>query len=135
MVMKLRGLSEDERQMLMLVLEPGVKPSKKSSKKSAGGGGGGTKSRHASSLGQQIQKRQRRTAADESDDDNRFDGAGAQAAREEFLSDSSGVRCQFTRADGKLCLLLPDHNIHHMKTANEYHEFQPAQQAAATSGD
>lgn len=38
MVMKLRGLSEDERQMLMLVLEPGTKPSKKSSKKSVGGG-------------------------------------------------------------------------------------------------
>lgn len=53
---------------------------------------------------------------------------------EDGILSSGGNRCEFIRADNKPCHLLPDHNIHHMKTANEYHEFQPAEQAAATSG-
>lgn len=105
---------------------------KKSSKKSAGGGGGG-KSKHASSLGQQIQKRQRRTTADGSDDDNRFDGAGAQAARAEFL----GERCTVLRGDlgGTTCGLLPDHNVHHLESVRGYHPFVSTAQAAESSSN
>lgn len=37
--------------------------------------------------------------------------------------DDDTIRCQFTRADNRPCHLLPDHNIHHLESAAEYHPF------------
>lgn len=52
LAVKLRGLTDHQREQFSVALGP-AKPSKKSSKKSVGRGGG--KSKHASSLQQQIQ--------------------------------------------------------------------------------
>lgn len=38
--------------------------------------------------------------------------------------DPDAERCTFPRDGGKVCFLLPDHNIHHMKSAQGFHPFQ-----------
>lgn len=114
----LRRFTEPERALLIEQLSD--KPQKKPGKK--GVGKSASKSARASSLQQQISGRAQsaiRPSTEVTDDNG---------------SNSSDVRCQFTRADGRPCHLLPDHNIHHLATANEFHEFQPPQQAQAAVG-
>lgn len=131
LVEQLHALEPDERNFILDLLvpepEPVSKPQKKSSKKAAGKGGG--KSKHASSLAEKVGGTLASIA--------KTAGGSDDNARKviDTMDAGSSPRCQFTRYDGKLCLLLPDHNIHHLATHPEYHEFQPAEQAAATSGD
>lgn len=44
--------------------------------------------------------------------------------------DPEAERCTFVRGDRKVCYLLSDHNVHHMKTHPEYHEFESGKSAA-----
>lgn len=104
----LRRMSDGDRQMFIDGLAGKSSSQKKSSKKSAGGGGGGRKSKHASSLQQQIQ-----------------------TARPSLDGGVSKMRCAMGN-----CGEYADSNVHHLTTHPVYHEFvQPAEQAAATSGD
>lgn len=117
----LRALGDTDREKLIEAMSDN--PQKKAGKKSADGGGG-RKSKHASSLASAIKG----TAGDVTvpltgvEAKTSVGQLGVKIEEDGVLS-SGGGRCQFVRADGKLCLLLPDHNIHHMTTAREYHEF------------
>lgn len=104
--------------------EPAQKPAKKkSSKKSAGGGGG--RSSRGESLKQQISNRAqsatRPSAAPITDSDNNDDG--------------NAPRCQAKRSDGRICMLLPDHNIHHLTTVVDHHPFVSTAQTAEPSSN
>lgn len=112
----LRAMNDGEREMLVESLSP--QPQKKSSKKAAGSG----KSKRAAELGDTIRSRTQQKPTTMTSDIDIF----------------SDERCQFIRADGKPCKLLPDHNIHHLATANEYHPFvssaQPVTNPSSASG-
>lgn len=122
------NLSEEEYMLFLDMVDPLPEPvqkptKKKSSKKSAGGGG--RKSTRSESLKQQISGRGQSLVQPSA------------TATTDDTDDSTHTRCQFIRADGKLCFLLPDHNIHHLPTAMEYHGFvvgkSDAQSAVAGS--
>lgn len=148
-VFGLRSASEDERMVLMTALEPNTKPSqKKSSKKTArvppdarciGYPPGSVsicgllkkdlihhsrtaaayhefippqtagKSKRASGMAAQLNKslesQRKATANDDDDDENEYE------------------HCQADRGEGRICYLLPDHNIHHLESAMGYHPF------------
>lgn len=123
MVMKLRGLSEDERQMLMLVLEPGVKPSKKSSKKSAGGS---RSARGESIKGQLSNRRQERQVINDS-------GVGANLQPLPDVYTSGDDLCQFKFPNDIRCSEPQDRNIHHLQTTLGYHPFVSTAQLAEPS--
>lgn len=115
----LRALNDVDRQKLIETMSD--KPQKKSSKKSAGGGGRSSKSARAAGMAKTL-------------------NGNLSQRRQETIDDvverdtEEPDRCHFIRADGNPCKLLPDHNIHHMTTANEYHEFQSVVSSAAGSG-
>lgn len=103
-------------------------------KKPAGKGGGG-KSKHASSLESAIKGTTGGVTVP-------LTGVEAKGSvgqlgvkiEEDGVLSSGGNRCQFKREDGRTCMLLPDHNIHHLTTAREYHYFvSPAAHAATGS--
>lgn len=107
----LRALNDNDREQLVASMSD--KPQKKAGKKAAGGGGKSSKSARASgmakTLNDNLSQRRQETIDDVVERDT-----------------GEPARCHFTRANGNPCKLLPDHNIHHMTTANEYHEFQSA---------
>lgn len=112
----LRALNDNDREQLVASMSD--KPQKKSSKKAVGGGGkSSSKSTRGESLRQQISKPLK--AFDDNDDTGKQVTEAQEIVGREVVEE----RCQFVRADGKPCLLLPDHNIHHMTTAREYHYF------------
>lgn len=129
---------DDERNFLLDRLDPkeevkAVK--KKSSKKSAGKGGGG-KSKHASSLESAIKG----TTGDVTESLTGVEAKGTVGQlgvkiEEDGVLSSGGNRCQFKREDGRTCMLLPDHNIHHLTTAREYHYYFAPPATHAATGD
>lgn len=153
----LRSLSDPERELLVESLSPSQKKAgKKSASKSPG------KSAHASSLESTIKARGNGLCvaeltstgkpcgmarphvihSDHNQDVNAHNFLSAARLQEQqnptvggFADDTDDTRCQFTRADSRPCHLLPDHNIHHLESAAEYHEFQSLEKAAASSGD
>lgn len=127
----LRALGDTDREKLIEAMSD--KPQKKSSKKSAGGGGSGkAKSKHASSLAEKVGGTLASIAKTVGGDD---DNARKIIDAMDHDDDGSG-RCQAKRSDDRICMLLPDHNIHHLTTANEYHEFvAPPASSAAGAGD
>ena len=66
---------------------------------------------------------------------------GKEAKVDSNDSDDNGdndSRCQFIRSDDKICNLLADHNVHHLKASMDYHEFVEGveeESAQAASGD
>lgn len=116
LINRLRILTDAEQSQLFSALEP----QKKAGKKTAGGGG--RRSAHGESLKQQISNRNQSVVRPPATTDNDDDG--------------NSPRCQAPRGDGRVCMLLADHNIHHLTTAMDYHEFvPPTEQAAVASGD
>lgn len=111
--LKLRALNEDERELLITVLEPMKPTGKKSSKKQP------SKSKRASGLGDAIKGNLQR----------REPTVGG------FADDADMTRCMATDEDGP-CGYPPDHNIHHLNTNPDYHEFVLAatEQSAAVGG-
>lgn len=126
LVEQLHALEPDERNFILDLLvpesEPVKKSQKKSSKKSAGGGGrSSSKSARAASISNQIHRAVEPSTTESRGTDN---------------DDDTNQRCQAKRSDGRTCMLLADHNIHHLTTAMDHHEFvPPAEQAAGMSGD
>lgn len=118
----LRAATDTERALLVDTLSD--KPQKKAGKKAAGGGGRSTgKSQRAAGLGSAIDHSLSQRRQETIDDVVQRDA-------------EEPPRCQSARADGNPCKLLPDHNIHHLATAHEYHEFQsPVSNVAGASGD
>lgn len=92
------------------------RPKKKASKKSSKSEQSSSKSSRASGIHAQLKERrqEQREPMTTKDDDY----------------DPEAERCTFVRGDGKLCYLLSDHNVHHMKTHPEYHEFESGKSAA-----
>lgn len=72
-VMNLRALSEDERELLITVLEPQKATTKRAGKKS---GKGGSKSARVQSLSGVIQRTPKSKADDDNDDDGNSKGMG-----------------------------------------------------------
>lgn len=150
LAMKLRGLTEHQREQFSAALGP-VKVQKKSSErtyerctqcsKTKGHGyhkDSGSDSYHEFQSAPKPVKKSTRAASLQ----QQISGTGSSliqppAGMTRDSDDSTHARCQFTRSDGKLCLLLPDHNIHHLPTAMDYHEFvaPSATNAATGSGD
>lgn len=104
LAVKLRGLTEHQREQFSTALGP-ARPAKKSSKKSVGKGGGG-KSQRVSSLQQRIQATTRN-----------LDGG------------VSKMRCV---REG--CGEYADHNVHHLVTYEGYHPFELSAGAPLVSG-
>lgn len=125
----LRKMTDSERGMFVEGLTD--KSQKKAGKKSASKSSGKSSraSGMASAIGRSLESSRKAVVAD---DDSEF-----QRKVQEVVIDDDTVRCQFTRADNKPCHLLPDHNIHHLATAAEFHEFvagkSDAQSAAGGS--
>lgn len=96
LVLKLRALTEDERGLLMTVLEPQKPTTKKTGKKPS------KKSERASGMAAQLNKtlKEQREAATK-DDDEGFD---------------------MSRLCSK-CAKLADNNIHHLESDPDYHLF------------
>lgn len=113
----LRRLKDADRELLVQELsdKPQKKPGKGRASKSS------TKSQRASGMAAAIS--------------NSLQSSRKATVVQEVVLDDDTARCQFTRADNKPCHLLPDHNIHHLESAAEYHEFQSPEKAAASSGD
>lgn len=145
LAVKLRGLTEHQREQFSAALRP-VKAQKKAerviehcaacdytrrakvhkdtstddyhefqpSSKKAAGGGGRRQSKREVSLRQQI--------------GGVVQGSGNNLQpRCLMIVDDNGGEIQ--------CLETADANVHHLSTHPNYHQFQPAEQAAATSGD
>lgn len=49
--------------------------------------------------------------------------------------DDNQQRCTVLRDDNKPCGLLPDHNVHHMKSARGYHPFESSNDAPPAAGE
>lgn len=114
----LRKMTDAERGMFVEGLAD--KSQKKAGKKGASKSSG--KSARASSLQQQISS-------------GNSGRSPIQPPAAATVLDDDTVRCQFIRRDAAPCHLLPDHNVHHLESAAEYHEFVPPEKAAASSGD
>lgn len=111
LVLKLRALTEDERGLLMTVLEPQKPVTKKTGKKPS------KKSERASGMEAQLKSRvsEQREAATK-DGDEGFD---------------------MSRHCSK-CAKLADNNIHHLESHPDYHlfiEYAPSESAVAGTGD
>lgn len=105
----LRALNDSEREAFVEALAD--KPQKKSSKKSPAA----SKSRRASGIGEQLSSRRQEKAAATTDD---IDG-------------DKYERCQAERDGGKVCFLLPDHNVHHLTNHPNHHPFTSPAPAAS----
>lgn len=108
----LRALNDGDRELMVETLQ-GKAAARKAGKKSSTSKSSqsSTKSPRASGMAAQLNKslkQQQREPMTTKDDDY----------------DPEAERCTFIRGDGKLCYLLSDHNVHHMKTHPEYHPFQ-----------
>lgn len=112
----LRALNDGDRELMVETLA-GKATAKKAGKKSTSKSPqSSSKSPRASGMAAQLNKslKEQREPMTTKDDDY----------------DPEAERCTFVRGDGKLCYLLSDHNIHHMKTHPEYHEFESGKSAA-----
>lgn len=100
----LRALNDNDRELLVETMTD--KPAtKKASRKSS------KKSERASGMAAQLNKSLGQQRAVTTKDDN---------------YDPEVERCTFLRDDGRVCFLLPDHNVHHMKSAQGFHPFVSA---------
>lgn len=118
----LRKMTDAERGMFVEGLTD--KSQKKAGKKSASKSGSKSSraSGMASAISRSLESSRKATVANDDDEFKR--------KVQEVVLDDDTVRCQFTRADNRPCHLLPDHNIHHLESATEYHPFVPPAQPA-----
>lgn len=118
LVLKLRALTEDERGLLMTVLEP-LKPAmKKSSKKSSKSQQSSSKSPRASGMAAQLNKSLKQQRETTKDGD--YQGFAAACAHE-WITGSGRLT---------ICTMPADANVHHLKTHPDYHEFVEGKSAA-----
>lgn len=111
----LRGLNDGDRELMVETLQGrattrkvGKKPTSKSQQSSS-------KSPRASGIQAQLKERRQEQREPMTTKDDDYDPAAE--------------RCDFPRNGGKVCFLLPDHNIHHMKSAQGFHPFRSASDA------
>lgn len=126
MVLKFRALNEDERGLLITVLEPSKPAGKKASKKSSKSSPSSFKSPRATGIEQQLSKRREQGREAQGDITVPLAGVETQGETGNVRASrdyESPDRCSFVRDDGKRCLLLSDHNVHHMKSVYGYHPF------------
>lgn len=88
------------------------KPSTKSSKKSQRAAG------MASAISDSLQRSHEAKLDDDDDDTDNDDNS----------------RCQFICSDNRVCNLLADHNIHHLKAHVDHHEFVEGKSHALAAG-
>lgn len=110
LVLKLRALTEDEREQFRTALELQKPVTKKTGKKPS------KKSERASGIEAQLKER-------------REQGRAGTTAKD----DDEDERCTVVRDDGEVCELLPDHNIHHLQNYPLYHEFDAGKSDASTA--
>lgn len=121
LVLKLRALTEDERELLMTVLEPSKPTGKKASKKSSKSSQSSTKSSRASGMAAQLNRNRQRQQETMRDDD--YQGFAVACVYE------------WTTGSGRLtvCTEPADANIHHLRTHPNYHEFTVGESAASSA--
>ena len=110
----LRGMSETERESLVVALQPEKATTKRASKKSSKGG---SKSPRASGMAAAI---------------NRSLSQGRQATGIEDGDDLS-LLCRHQFENGGTCKRTSDHNVHHLQTDSLYHEFDTGKSSTSTA--